>query len=253
MKKLILAVALSVGAVVPLSGQLPLESDPGRTERTRADLENLLAEYTLAMDSPAYSNAVKASLRERAARIRDRLERGDFRLGDRITLYVEGEPNLPDTVPVEAGPMISLPLFGDISLEGVLRSEIQAHIGEELKTFIRSPVVRAKALMRISIQGAVGQPGFYVVPADMLLGEALMVAGGPAQNARLDDLRIDRGTQTLVDGEDLQEAVRGGLTLDQLNLQAGDQIMMPERGAGILQNIALVAGLLGTLSILLLR
>jgi protein involved in polysaccharide export with SLBB domain len=96
-------------------------------------------------------------------------------------------------------------------------------------------VVRASGLMRLSIQGQVGSPGFYVVPAESLVSEALMVAGGPASQADLDALRIERGSDRLMDGEELQEAMRDGRTLDQLNLQAGDQIVLPaaRSGAGI--------------------
>ncbi len=149
--------------------------------------------------------------------------------------------------------MITLPLFGDIPLEGVLRSEVEAHITRALSAFLRDPRVDAQGLMRVSVQGAVGAPGFYVVPADMLLSEALMVAGGPAQNAELDDLRIERGMDVLLEGEELQEALRGGLSLDQLNMQAGDQVLLPERGQGVFSRVALVFGLLSSLTIVIVQ
>jgi polysaccharide export outer membrane protein len=235
---LLLAVALTT--LAPLTppavlAQVLPDSDPGRSVRTRADLERLLAEYDAALASPAYSESVKRAVRADAQRVRTRLRDGDFRVGDRIALYVQGESNLPPDVPVESGPAISLPLFGEISLHGVLRSEISDHLTKELGRFIKDPVVRADGLMRLSIQGEVGSPGFYVVPAEMLVGEALMVAGGPGSQADLDALRIERGSDRLMEGEELQEAMRDGRTLDQLNLQAGDQIVLPQArtGAGI--------------------
>lgn len=97
--------------------------------------------------------------------------------------------------------MIALPLFGEISLAGVLRSEVTAHLTAALSRFIRDPVVRANGLMRLSVQGAVGQPGFYTMPAEMLLGEALMVAGGPSPQAAVDDIHIDRGARALFEGK----------------------------------------------------
>jgi len=134
---------------------------------------------------------------------------------------------------VQPGPSLVLPVFGEISLAGVLRSEIEDHLTRALSAFIRSPVVRANGLMRLSVQGQVGSPGFYVVPAEMLVTEALMVAGGPTASADLQGLRIERGTEQLVSGAELQDALRTGRTLDQLNLQAGDQVVLPERRAGI--------------------
>ncbi len=237
----------------PLEAQVPFESDPGTSVRSRADLEELLRFYEDALLSPAYSDQVKASLGAEAARVRTRLRDGDFKLGDRIVLSVQGEPNLPDTVPVVAGPKITLPLFGDIELAGVLRSEVEAHIAQALSSFLRNPQVEAQGLMRVSIQGMVGAPGFYVVPADILLGEVLMVAGGPAQNANLEDLRIERGVEVLMDGDELQEALRQGLSLDQLNMQAGDQVVLPQRGNGLFSNVALVVGLLTSITLVIVQ
>lgn len=216
---------------VPALGtaQTLLETDPGNSVRTRADLERLVDFYEEVVSSPAYSNRLKAEAQTNVERVRARLRDGDFRVGDRIVLDVQGEPQLPDTVSVEAGPRIVLPLFGDVGLSGVLRSEIEPHLTRELSAFIRDPVVRARGLMRLSIQGRVGAPGFYVVPAEMLVTEALMVAGGPAGDSDLEKVRIERGTTTLMEGQELQNAMRDGWTLDQLNLQAGDQVVLPER------------------------
>jgi protein involved in polysaccharide export with SLBB domain len=232
------------------SGQLLLDADPGSSVRSRAELEELLGLYEEAIRSPAYSATVKQDLAEEADRIRSRLQDGDFKLGDRIVLSVQGEPTLPDTVAVEGGPKITLPLFGEISLRGVLRSEVEGRITEALSVFLRDPVVRAEGLMRVSVQGAVGAPGFYVVPADMLLSEALMTAGGPGQTAQLEDLRIERGVEVLMEGDALQEALRQGLSLDQLNLQAGDQVVVPAQavGGGFWGRLSLIIGVASTLT-----
>jgi hypothetical protein len=233
--------------------QAPPAIDPGASVRTRADLERLLAQYEQTLASPAYSEATKRVVRADADLIRGRLESGDFRVGDRITIEVEGEPAIPDTVTVEAGPQIVLPLFGEIPLHGVLRSEVANHLTEALGRFIRDPVVRANGHIRISVQGQVARPGFYTMPAEILLGEALMIAGGPTTSSDLDDIRIDRGAATVLEGQALQEAIRNGLTLDQLNLQAGDQIVVPqEPTGGWLGTVGIIAGALGTIVTLVL-
>lgn len=209
-------------------------SASGGAMLTRDDLTNLLHQYELDIESSAYSDRMKTYLSAEAARVRNRLEHGDFQPGDRVVLQVQGQASLPDTVPVEPGPKITLPLFGDISLEGVLRSEITDHLTQALSRMIKDPVVHARGLMRLSVQGAVGRPGFYVVPTDILISEALMMAGGPAANAKLEDLRIERGTTPLYQGKDLQALMREGRTLDQLSLQAGDQIFLPPKTASLL-------------------
>lgn len=250
---LYLALALTalpgVGAAQSLLG-----ADPGASVRTRSDLERLLRAYEQALASPAYSEAVKRGIRSDTELIRGRLQNGDFRVGDRITLDVQGEPDLPDTVAVESGPMIVLPLFGEIPLAGVLRSEIQDHLTQAIRRFIIEPVVRADGHIRISVQGQVMAPGFYTMPADMLLGEAMMVAGGPTTSSDVNEIHIDRGAERVLEGEPLQEAIRNGLTLDQLNLQAGDQIVVPQRATGgWIGQVGLIAGIVGSLGFLILQ
>lgn len=225
---------LAAGSV---RAQIPLEFGPEKAELSREDLTMLLQTYEEAVNSPAYSDAVKTAARANVARIRERLEEGDFKVGDRVVLSVQGEADLPDTVVVEPGPQITLPLFGSVPLKGVLRSEVAAHLTKELGRIIRDPVVRAQGLMRLSVQGSVNTPGFYVVPADMVVTDALMMAGGPRDNANLEDLRIERGSRPLIEGQLMQDALRQGRTLDQLSLQAGDQIFLPERRASPLAAI----------------
>jgi protein involved in polysaccharide export with SLBB domain len=251
-----LALVLSTAstAPAPVAGQLVPSTDPGRSVRTRADLERLLTEYDAALASPAYSDGVKRSIRADADRIRGRLRDGDFRVGDRVYISVQGELNYPDTVVVEPGPMIVLQSFGEVSLAGVLRSEITDHLTTALGRFIRTPVVRAQGLMRVSVLGDVGQPGFYTMPAETLLGDVLMMAGGPGANAVLDELRIERAGQPLYEEEAVQEALRAGLTLDQLNLEAGDQIFLPTATTrNFLGTIMPIIGAIGTLSFLLFQ
>jgi protein involved in polysaccharide export with SLBB domain len=254
MRILMALFAIVVMGLTPLAAQLPLTTDPGRAVRTRADLERLLVEYDAAVASPAYSEGVKRSIRTEAQRVRERLERGDFNVGDRVYVFIQGESNYPDTVLVEPGPMVALEPFGQVSLAGVLRSELTDHLTQELARFIRMPVVRADALMRVAVLGGVGRPGFYTMPAETLLGDLLMTAGGPAPNANLEDLRIERAGIALYDEDVTQEALRAGLTLDQMNLEAGDQIVVPTRSTSSrLTTIISIAGAIGTLSFLLTR
>jgi protein involved in polysaccharide export with SLBB domain len=220
-------VALLLALAVPVSAQVPVPLQGTGATISRVELEALLEEYEAALRSPAYSAQVKASAAASAERIRERLEVGDFRVGDRIALNVRNETSIPDTVAVEAGPVINLSLFGEISLHGVLRSELEDHLTRELGRMINNPVVQATSLTRLSVQGAVLRPGFYLVPADVLLSEAIMVAGGPTPTAEIEGLRVQRANQDILGQEETQAALVEGLTLDQLSLQAGDQLFIP--------------------------
>lgn len=221
----VLAVLLA-GGQAPLTAQVPTNWDPARLHVTRAELEDLLGQYEAVASSEGYSAGVREEARRSAERIRLRLQRGDFRVGDRVVLQVENEEALPDTLVVEPGPSIILPNMGTISLDGVLRSELEQHLTREIGRYIRDPVVHAASMIRLSVEGALGSPGFYTFPSDMLLSEVLMVAGGPRE-AKLDEIEIKRGEETLAEDEGVQQALQEGRSLDQLNLQAGDRILVP--------------------------
>jgi hypothetical protein len=225
---LLLALVL-LGAALPAQSQSAAEWNPQGLKMERTELEELLRRFEDVAASTGYSQRLRDRAQRDAGIIRERLERGDFRVGDRVILRVEGEPDLPESLPVEPGPRISIPVMGSISLESVLRSELEEHLTRELGRFIQSPVVHAQSEVRISILGSVGSPGFYTVPADMLVGEVLMHAGGPGSNADLDNLRIERMGQALWRGDEMGEVLAEGMTLDQLNVRAGDQIVLPVR------------------------
>jgi hypothetical protein len=225
---------------------------PGNLVRTRAELEQQLADHETSLASPQHTETERSRIRAEADQIRSRLQYGDFRVGDRITLSVQGEEGVPDTVTVAPGQIIELPLFGEISVAGVLRSEIRAHLRDAFSRFITDPVVQASGLLRVSVLGSVGDPGFYTMPAETVLGQAIMIAGGPSGSANLEQVRIHRGPEQIMDGPTTRVALQQGLTLDQLNLQAGDQIEVPQR-RGFLAIIGIASTLVGTIGFLLWR
>jgi protein involved in polysaccharide export with SLBB domain len=238
-------------AAAACSGSPPVlpVAQPGNTVRTRAELQQQLRDHESTLASGQLSADERQRVTMEVESIRSRLEYGDFRVGDRILFSVQGEENLPDTLTVAPGQVVEMPLLGEISVAGVLRSEIRSHLTDEVSRFIRDPVVRANGLMRVSILGAVGNPGFYSMPAETVLGEAIMVAGGPAGNANLEAVQIRRGATVLMEDDLVFESFRQGLTLDQLNLQAGDQITVPDR-RGTLATLSIVTGVVGSLSFL---
>lgn len=215
----IAAVALLLGAP-PARGQL-VDSGRSGVKATRAELQQRLAEYER-------GNAPQMTPYE-AAVIRQRLAEGDFQTGDRVMVVVEGEEALSDTFTVQPGPVLVMPVVGEIPLRGVLRTEAEQHIRQVLARQLRNPVVHVQPLIRIPVLGQVGNPGFYLLSPDALVTDAVMRAGGPTQNAELTKIKIERGDRELWKGETLQEAIVQGRTLDQLSLQTGDRIVVPEK------------------------
>jgi polysaccharide biosynthesis/export protein len=150
-----------------------------------------------------------------------------FQVGDRVLLRVAGDSTLTDTFTVVSGPALRLPEIGEISLADVPRAEVENYLARELGRYIKDLTVEARALIRISVMGEVARPGFYAVPIDLVLPDALMLAGGATSDARIDRLTVMRGKAPLVNEGTLQAAIARGATLDELGMRAGDLIQVP--------------------------
>ncbi len=227
MRSVSLVTVLACLVMQPVLAQQPEGSDPRRVYMSRDDLRELLNRLELAENSAAYSSSLRGRARLEASLIRTRLNEGDFQTGDRILLVVQGEPTLTDTFTVAEGRILDLPDIGDVPLAGVLRAELEPYLVSYISRYIRDPTVRTRSLMPITILGGVLQPGFYTVPSQMLLPDVLMVAGGPTQLAKITEIRVERGNSRIWQAEHLQDAITAGRTLDQLNLLAGDRIVIP--------------------------
>jgi protein involved in polysaccharide export with SLBB domain len=195
---------------------------------SRTELTRQLAELEAAAAQPTARAEARRAAAEEAERIRRRLEEGDFRTGDQVALFVAFEPTLTDTFAVSANRELELPGLAAIPMVGVLRSELNDHLSREIGRYIRDPQVRATSLLRVTVTGEIGRPGFYVVDSHALLSDVLTLAGGLNRSAALDRIRVERSNRPLWDGNEIHTAIVEGRTLDQLSLQAGDQIIVPE-------------------------
>lgn len=200
--------------------------DMRRAQATRAELQASLIQIDSILQSPGYSSRIREAKRKEAQLIRERLTDGDLQVGDSVRVTVLNEAQLSGAFVVGAGRMVTLPGLPDIPVRGILRSEAETYLSEQLARFVRNPSVRVQTSIRMSILGAVGKQGFYQIPADVLISDAIMVAGGPAGNADPNRTVIRRSGNVLYSQEEVQEALVRGTTLDQLNLRAGDELVV---------------------------
>jgi protein involved in polysaccharide export with SLBB domain len=230
--------------------------DEAHAQATRAQLQEL-AIQTEQEASAASDNAVRQQKQMQVATIRARLRDGDFEVGDRVLLAIRGDSMISDTVTVRAGRIIKLTDLPDISLQGVLRSELQDYLTTQLARYIKRPEVETTSLVRVAVMGAVNKPGFYQLPADLALADAIMIAGGPTQGADVDRTQLKRGNDVLYSPQLLGQEVAKGATLDQLNIRPGDQILIGERHktnwALIASIVGITAGLISTAVVLTRR
>lgn len=245
-------VMLMLGAVLIVGGGACGHSNRPPQTTVKPQKKDTVASVPRAMATRAELEALAAGKSGRVSDqeikvIRDRLAHGDLQPGDRIALRVLGEQALTDTFTVKPTGGILLPNLGEVPLQGVLRSELNDRLRREIGRFVRNPQLEATALVRVSMLGAVGKPGFYNLPADVLATDAIMAAGGPAKNGDLSKTEIRRGGLLVASKEETGQALQGGASLDQLNVQSGDEITIGTAGSGVrgvLQTMGLISGAL---------
>lgn len=187
-----------------------------------------------------------------ATLIRYRLERGDFQDGDRIMVTVRGPAGFSDTLTVRSGKALELRQLPPLPLDGVLRSELAARLTAHLSQYLRDPVVTVRPLLRVGILGAVAHPGYYYASADLPLSDVLMTAGGPATDADVSKLVVRRGNAIIIDERNSRAALSAGRSMDNLHMQAGDEIQVAQQRQFnwpiILSSLTAVLGLLFAIS-----
>jgi len=235
MKHVWIVAALLIGSTTPLAAQEEPRTDTRQQLEARRD--SLAEVLTLLDAADERAEAVERDI----ATIEQRLRIGDFRPGDMVSLDVRGQEEYTGNFPVQPDQSLELPGLEPVPLAGVLNSEAADVIRDALGAVLRNPVVELTFQMRLAVTGQVGNPGFYDVRGTLLLSDVLSLAGGPTQRAELERLEIRRDGETILSGEEL---VTSGFTLDDLGLQSGDVIRVPQERDTFysLRNVSIIIG-----------
>jgi hypothetical protein len=219
---------------------------------TRAELTATLDSIDRVLKSGGYSSAFRDSKRAEAEAIRSRLADGDLHTGDPLLVTIVGDAALSTGYTVSPNRTIVLAGSIEIPVKGVLRSEIEGYLTTELKKYLRDPIVRVTPSLRVQISGAVNHLGFFNVPAGTPLTDVLMnpsAGGGVSSQSVFDKSKILRGEKTIVDPKAFKQALATAKTLDELNLQAGDEISIAVKSptpviTRVVQVVSAVGGLI---------
>jgi protein involved in polysaccharide export with SLBB domain len=261
--QLIRTLYLAIGAVALVGAgsgaQAPSAGDAGRPGATRSELERLAARAEAAASADTAKTLSSEQRRREAGALRERLREGDFRPGDHVVLTVPTDSALSDTFVVRAGgpdgPVLRLPNLPEIPLRGVLRSELQAHLLAHVGRFLRDTVMRAAALVPIGVLGELARPGYHRVLIDLPFTDIIMAAGGPTPSADLTRVTVRRGSREILSRAAVRAAMATGLTLDELGLAPGDEVLVVARRERkwptILSTVSVASSILWGLSALL--
>ncbi len=125
--------------------------------------------------------------------------------------------DLNRTVLVDAGGRILLPLLGQVQASGKTSEQLSADIADQLgKKYVNNPqvtvVVKDAQGQRITVDGAVTQPGVYPLTGPTTLMQAVALAKGPDTHiANMHRVTVFRtvGTERITTSYDLTQ-IRNG-------------------------------------------
>ena len=215
----------------------------GRPSAARTELDSLAARAEALASSPSGSAQARAEKQREAEALRRRLKNGDFEVGDEIAVSVRGDSVLSDTFQVQLGGTLLLPSLPELSLVGVLRSELESRLDAHIAQYLKDKRVRAITLVRFGVLGEVARPGYYWLPPTVRISDAIMAAGGPTPRADLQRTFVRRGSRELLSKSAVRAAMVEGLTLDKLNLDAGDELVVRAKREWGWQTVAQAAAL----------
>lgn len=219
----------------------------------RVDLQNRVSSLETELADPKLNSSKRRTDQAELASIKDRLQSGDFKTGDLlvVTVNVEEKPSV-DTATVRDNGMISISRVPDVSVSGVLRSEVQEHVKNHVTKFFKRPEVRVNFTTRVTVVGAVAKPGSMNISPDKPLSEIIVLAGS-LPNAKVDQLEVKRGGKTIISNKQSKKLLLEGKTVAEAGMQNGDEVVIPGKRVWSWQSISQVAFLISSLAFALIN
>ena len=216
---------LGVVAPSPANAVALAQSSPSASlqRATRTELAARLGTLESQLASGA-RGAKKTEAEREIAETRTRLSEGDFGVGDRFLFTLTVDSVRSDTASVRDGLLVTLSNLPDLSLKGVLRSELNDVVTAHVLRYLKNARIRTVTFTQVSILGAVARPGYYWAAPDRPLGELIMMAGGPAPEANLREVEIKRANRVVLKGKDSRQALIDGRTIEQVDIRSGDEV-----------------------------
>ena len=195
----------------------------------RVDLQNRVGALETELANPKLNSSRKKAAQAELAVVRNRLEKGDFKTGDLLVITVNVEDKaVVDTATVRDNGMISISRVQDMSVTGLLRSEVLDKVKAQVSTYYRLPEVRVNFSTRLLVSGAVLRPGPVSVSPDRPLSEIITLAGA-APDAKLDQLEVKRAGRTIISAKASKRMLIEGRTIEQVGIQNGDEVVVPKK------------------------
>jgi polysaccharide export outer membrane protein len=159
----------------------------------------------------------------------------DYRIGpgDQLSIEVWKDKDLARLVTVLPDGKVAYPMVGEVVAAGKTVAQLQKEIEGKLSLYVKDAVitveVRQVNSLQIYVLGRVKTPGRSLLTSNIDVLQALAIAGGPDQFAKLSRIRIFRreGGKTVIIPFDYDDVVAGKNPESNILLRRGDVIVVP--------------------------
>jgi protein involved in polysaccharide export with SLBB domain len=192
----------------------------------------------IALAAAATLGAAPQEAEKAETRFADRAERYRVQAGDVLSFAFRFTPEYSQKVKVQPDGYISLAGIDDLKVGGLSVEQIHEAVVRACRDHLREPVVNIVleefSMPGYIVGGEVGSPGRYELRGEVMLSEAIQIAGGFAANAHLEQvLLFRRAEEGWMESRqvDFKKVIKSGLNED-LRLRPGDMVFIPRSKMG---------------------
>jgi len=148
---------------------------------------------------------------------------GGVQPGDLIRLKVWREPDLSGDITVDAAGQGTFPTLGPVTVTGWSADSVRRYLLSSYARYLKNPAIEITVLPRITILGAVREPGVKNVDPTLTIADALALAGGASDDGKQDHVELRRR------GERVPATLSLQTRLVDTPVQSGDQLYVPQK------------------------
>jgi polysaccharide biosynthesis/export protein len=183
----------------------------------------------------AQASAVDNSTAPHIPAIQERHPRYRVMPSDVLSVTFPLSTELNQTVTVQPDGYISLANIGPIFVEGDTIPQIVEALTKAYAKILHNPIIAVDVTNfqppQFTVNGQVGKPGQYPLRIDTTVSEGIAVAGGFLPTARTRVFLFHRVSSDWVEVKklDLKELLKGHNINEDVHLQAGDMVFVPDK------------------------
>ncbi len=184
------------------------------------------------------STTESAQLAQRPPDPRDVLYPGDI-----VRLKIWREPDLSGDYDVNVHGEAVFPKIGSIHVTDMTVDSLQRLLIATYSEYLRDPAIEITPLRRVTVLGAIKNPGLYPVDPTMSVADAIALAGGATPDGNQKKLELIRN------GKKQSVAITTSEQIGTTEIRSGDELFIPER-SWIARNGYIVGAVIGAVAIL---